>query len=119
MATLTIGGKPRTITFDMDQIFEAEDNIGLPIRPLITRNRGLTGNQMVMLLWSACRREQKDLTLADTRKWVRDHLAAGGSLLEIENPIVDALVDCGIILPKVVEPRPTEVSAANGTPSSP
>lgn len=115
--TLELGGKTRELRFGLDELLDAEDVIERPIRPLIWLNRGLTGNQIIALLWATCRREDKDLNRLTVRGWVREYLAAGGSLLEIENPIVAEIVESGIAMPKP-EDRPRPPAGANGSATS-
>jgi hypothetical protein len=119
-APLVIGGRERPLRFDLDAIVLAEDTLEHPIRPLITRNRALTATQIITLAWATWRAQEPALTRDTVRGWVRAYCPpqGTGSLLHLENAVIDALVESGILIPAMPADPARPSNGATAGPSS-
>jgi hypothetical protein len=113
MATLTIGGQVREFRLTAVQIREAEKQLMREGgRPLLAAFRGehagfLGMHELERFLWWAWKDTHGE---SATTALISQYYAEGGTFTELHAAVLEALFECGAIIPKV---------SANGGPPLP
>lgn len=116
MVTLTLDGTSREIRFDHVALPLAESYMTRSVLEVVGRHGGLFKlDELATLLWAAWAKDNPRLTVRSVLGWISQALASGGSLMEMNGAILDALSESGYLgTPRAdADARPTTAAAAS------
>jgi hypothetical protein len=120
MADVTIGGKTRTLRFDLHALSElelrSEKHLGWFLTELAAQRCG--PGVVVWLLWAGLLHETPPPSVADVRALLIAHRTYGGSFADLLLPVMTALTDSDLFRAGSRPNAPPEVSAPSATSGS-
>lgn len=99
MATIYIklGAKERPLRYDINTVTRIEELFGGKSLITMLSNPAFFGFSLIRaLLWGGLRHREKGLTLERTGIMIQEYLDDGGSLADISDKVMSALMEAGI-----------------------
>lgn len=94
---IKLGGKERPLRYDINTVTRIEELFGGKSLITMLSNPAFFGfSLMRALLWGGLRHREKGLTLDRTGLMMQEYLDGGGSLGDISDKVMTALIDAGI-----------------------